>query len=57
MLTLVAYRQLQILSGRLLCFLDKSVQQDHPSFLVDVEKYSGDAVLSQTCPDFTNAAA
>jgi hypothetical protein len=39
-----------------LCFLDESIQQNHPSLLVDVKKHSRDAVLGQGCSHLVRAA-
>jgi hypothetical protein len=50
MLVLVAPRQRQIFAWCLLRFLDESMQQNHPAFPVDVEKYARDAVLTQRRP-------
>lgn len=52
MLTLVSSGDLQIVTGCLLGLLDESVQQDHPAFVIDVEKHSGDSVLRQIGSDF-----
>ena len=53
--TLVPARQLQIIQRRLLRFLDKAMQQNHPPLRIDVEQYPGDAALGQMRPYFANA--
>ena len=45
MLAFVAPCRFQILVRRLLRLLDESVQQDHPAFSIDVEKYARNSVL------------
>jgi hypothetical protein len=57
MLVLVAPRQLQIFARCLLRFLDETMQQNHPAFPVDIEKYARDSVLTQARPHFVDAVA
>jgi hypothetical protein len=45
MLALVASCQLQILVWCLSRFLNESVEQNHPGFLVDVKKHPRDSIL------------
>ena len=52
---LVAARQTQILGGSPLGLLDKSVQQHHPSHLVDVEQNPRDPILCEVSSDFVNS--
>jgi len=54
--TLVPARQLQIIQRRLLRFLDKAMQQNHPLFRINVEQYPRDAVLGEMRPYFADAA-
>ena len=57
MFVLVAPRQFQIVVRRLLCFLDESVEQDHPAPPVDIKKHARDSVLGQARPHFMDAVA
>jgi hypothetical protein len=57
MLAFVTPCQLQSLVRRLLRLLYESVQQDHPAFPIDVEKYARNSVLHQARPHFVNAIA
>jgi hypothetical protein len=38
-----------------LSLFDKSVQQDHPPFSIDVEKYPRNSILAQVRPNFEKA--
>lgn len=57
MLILVAVRQVQIFLRRLLRFLDESMQQNHPAFLVDIKEHPRDSVLGQARPHFVDTVA
>ena len=56
MFTFVTPRQVQVFVWCLLRLLDKSVQQNHASRLINIEKNSGNAIMGQTRPHFVDAA-
>jgi hypothetical protein len=55
MFPLVAPRQCQVIVWRLPRFLDESVQQNHPTFPVDVEQHPRNSVFRQVRPNFIQA--
>jgi hypothetical protein len=57
MFLLVAFCQLQIFVWRLLRFLDESMEQNHSTLLVYVEKHASNSVLSQARSHFIDALA
>lgn len=57
MLEFISLCQIKIFIGSLPRLLDESMQQHHPASLVDIEKHTGDSVLSQISPHLMNAIA
>src|SRR5690348_17414601 len=57
MLGLVAFGQVQILSRRLLRFLDESVKQNHSPSPVDVEKNTGNSTPTHARSHFIDTFA
>src|SRR5579863_3315854 len=57
MLVLITPSEFQILMRSFLRLLHKPMEQNHPAFLVDVEKHSGNAILREARTHFVDAIA